>query len=136
MIFTALESAPLDPQVIVERVQTSDAGAVVVFEGRTRAEGDLRMLRYEAFEERATRQLEAFAREIAERSGVRGVAAVHRTGDVAVGEPSVVVVVCAAHRAEAFDGARDLIDRIKAEAAIWKKEIFAEIETWVGLPGR
>ncbi len=134
MIHTALSDEPLDTQAIVARVHTQDAGAVVVFEGRTRAEDGLVRLSYEAFAERAAAQLGSFAREIAARDGVSGVAAAHRTGDVAVGEVSVVVVVCAGHRAEAFDGARDLIDRIKAEAAIWKKEIFATSEKWVGLP--
>ena len=134
MIFTALSDEPLSTQAIVERVHTPAAGAVVVFEGRTRAEEGLVRLSYEAFTERATKQLEAFANQIADRPGIHGVAAVHRTGDVGIGEPSVVVVVCAAHRAEAFDGARDLIDRIKAEAAIWKQQILAGTAHWVGLP--
>jgi molybdopterin synthase catalytic subunit len=131
VIFTALSDEPLHTDAIVARVASPDAGAVVVFEGRTRAEGDLRRLSYEAFVERAAKQLETFAGDIARRDGVRGVAAVHRTGDVDVGDVSVVVVVCAAHRAEAFDGARGLIDRIKTEAAIWKKEVYADREAWV-----
>ena len=133
-IYTALSDEPLDVHAIVERVRSADAGAVVVFEGRTRAEADLVKLRYEAFEERARTQLDAFAVEIAAREGIHGVAAVHRIGDVGLGEPSVVVAVCAAHRAEAFEGARDLIDRIKAEAAIWKQEVFSTTSRWVGLP--
>jgi molybdopterin synthase catalytic subunit len=134
VIFTALSDDPLDANAIVERVHTPGAGAVVIFEGRTRAEEGLVRLTYEAFAERAADQLDAFATEIAARPGIEGAAAVHRIGDVAIGEPSVVVVVCAAHRAEAFDAARDLIDRIKAEAAIWKQEIFAGSTHWVGLP--
>jgi molybdopterin synthase catalytic subunit len=133
VIETALSAESIDTQALIERIHTTSAGAVVVFEGRTRAEPELKGLHYEAFEERAANQLEAFAREIAERPGIDGVAAVHRTGDVGVGEVSVVVVVCAGHRAEAFEAAHDLIDRIKAEAAIWKKEIFASHENWVGL---
>jgi molybdopterin synthase catalytic subunit len=137
VIFAGLTAEPLDAGAIVARVSDDGAGAVVVFEGRTRSPSrgrDVVRLSYEAFEERATKQLDHFAREIAERPGVRGVAAVHRTGDVSVGEPSVVVVVCAEHREAAFAGARDLIDRIKAEAAIWKKEVFAGGDAWVGVP--
>ncbi len=130
MIYTALSADAIDVTSVVERVASPDAGGVVVFEGRTRAEQGLVRLSYEAFEERATGQLETFAREIADRPEMHGVAAVHRTGDVGIGEVSVVVVVAAAHRAEAFAGARDLIDRIKAEAAIWKKEIYADREVW------
>ena len=133
MIFTALSDEPLELQAIVARVSTPESGGVVVFEGRTRSPSDGRdvvRLVYEAFEERAEKQLETFAIEIAARDGVHGVAAVHRTGVVGVGEPSVVVVVAAEHRGEAFAGARDLIDRIKSEAAMWKKEVFADGEAW------
>jgi molybdopterin synthase catalytic subunit len=57
--------------------------------------------------------------------------AVHRVGRVEVGAPAVVVVAVAAHRDAAFAGARDLIDRVKAEAWIWKKELRADGEVWV-----
>ncbi len=137
MIYTGLSAEPLRTQAIVDRIASKHAGAVVVFEGRTRTPNEGRevvRLSYEAFEERATNQLSAFANELAQRDGITGVAAFHRTGDVAPGEPSVVVVVVAEHRGEAFDGARELIDRIKEEAAIWKKEVFADGEAWVGLP--
>jgi molybdopterin synthase catalytic subunit len=68
-------------------------------------------------------------------------AAEHRTGSVPLGEPSVIVAVSAAHRDEAFAGAREAIDRIKAEAPIWKREVSGDVERWVegspapGAPG-
>jgi molybdopterin synthase catalytic subunit len=55
----------------------------------------------------------------------------HRVGDVALSEPSVIVAVSAPHRGEAFAGAREIIDRVKAEAPIWKKEIDGPQERWV-----
>jgi molybdopterin synthase catalytic subunit len=58
-----------------------------------------------------------------ERHGLEAAAAEHRVGSVGLGEPSVVVAVSAAHREEAFAGAREAIDRIKAEAPIWKREV-------------
>jgi molybdopterin synthase catalytic subunit len=84
--------------------------------------------------ERAARQIRAFAEEAVTRYGLGGVVAVHRTGVVPIGEPSVVVAAAAPHRPEAFEAARALIDRVKDEAAIWKKEVFADGEAWVGLP--
>ena len=61
--------------------------------------------------------------ECIERHGLEAAAAEHRTGSVPLGEPAVIVAVSAAHRAEAFAGAREAIDRIKAEAPIWKREV-------------
>ena len=69
--------------------------------------------------------------ECAEAHDLKAIAAEHRIGDVPLGEPSVVVAVSAAHRGEAFAGAREAIDRIKAEAPIWKKEVEGESESWV-----
>ena len=67
------------------------------------------------------------------RHGLRAAAVEHRVGEVALSEPSVAVAVSAAHRGEAFAGAREIIDRIKAEAPIWKKEV----DRWVeGSPPR
>ena len=64
----------------------------------------------------------AIVAEAVERHGLRAAAAEHRVGDVPLSEPSVIVAVSAPHRGEAFAGAREIIDRIKAEAPIWKKE--------------
>jgi len=61
--------------------------------------------------------------ECVERHGLLGAAAEHRVGSVPLGEPAVVVAVSAGHREEAFAGAREAIDRIKAEAPIWKREV-------------
>ena len=65
--------------------------------------------------------------------GLCAVAVEHRVGEVPLSEPSVIVAVSAPHRGEAFAGAREIIDRVKAEAPIWKKEIEGGEERW--LPG-
>ena len=80
-------------------------------------------LEYEAYREMAAERIEAILRECAERHGLEAAAAEHRTGTVPLGEPAVIVAVAAAHRTEAFAGAREAIDRIKAEAPIWKREV-------------
>jgi molybdopterin synthase catalytic subunit len=137
VVITGISPEPIDVAGLVARIRRPDCGGLVVFEGTTRSPSEGRAvlrLDYEAFDKRAIAQLDSFAREAAERWGLGGAIAVHRVGVVPIGEPSVVVAASAKHRAEAFEAARWLIDTVKAEAAIWKKEIFADGEAWVGLP--
>jgi MoaE-MoaD fusion protein len=110
----------LDLAALAAAVRDPRAGAVVVFEGVTR---DVPELDYEAYAEMAQSRIEAIAAEEAERHGLCAVAIEHRTGTVALSDPSVIVAASAPHRGEAFAGARALIDRVKAEAPIWKVEV-------------
>jgi molybdopterin synthase catalytic subunit len=110
----------LDLAALAAAVRDPRAGAVVLFEGVTR---EVPELDYEAYVEMAEPKLAAIAAEEAARHGLCAVAVAHRTGTVALGEPSVVVAASAPHRGEAFAGARALIDRVKAEAPIWKVEV-------------
>ena len=119
---------PLDLQALADAVRDPRAGAVVLFEGVTR---EVPELDYEAYAEMAQSRLEQIAAEEAERHGLCAVAVEHRTGTVALGEPSVIVAASAPHRGEAFAGARAVIDRVKAEAPIWKKEVEGADERWV-----
>ena len=82
-------------------------------------------LDYEAYAEMAEERLRAIGEEVAAAYGCSAVALEHRTGTVPLGEPSVIVAASAPHRGEAFNGARALIDRVKAEAPIWKVEVDA-----------
>jgi len=135
VVVVAISNKPLDVVGMIKQIVRDDCGAIVTFEGTTRSPSDgkvVRLLEYEAYEERALKQLSALSHEAVEKFGLGGVAAAHRTGVVPVGEVSVVVSAVAPHREQAFDGARWLIDRIKSDAAIWKKEIFEDGERWVG----
>ncbi len=111
---------PLDLAAVAAAVRDTRAGAVVCFEGVTR---EVEALDYEAYVEMAREKLAAIGEEEAARHGLCAVALVHRTGRVPLSEPSVIVAASAAHRGEAFEGARALIDRVKAEAPIWKVEL-------------
>ena len=113
---------PLDVAALSAAVRDPRAGAVVLFEGVTR---EVPELDYEAYVEMAEPKLAAIAAEEAERHGLCAVAVEHRVGTVALGEPSVIVAASAPHRGEAFAGARAVIDRVKAEAPIWKVEVSA-----------
>ena len=110
---------PLDAAAIASRVGDPRAGAIVTFHGTTR---DVERLEYEAYTEMAEDRMRAVLVEAVAGNGLIAAAAEHRIGRVPREEASVVVAVSAAHREEAFRGAREAIDSIKAEAPIWKKE--------------
>jgi molybdopterin synthase catalytic subunit len=106
----------------------------VTFQGVTR---EVDSLEYEAYEEMAAERLGQIAAEAIERHGLCAAAVEHRVGEVPLSEPSVAVAASAPHRGEAFAGAREIIDRVKAEAPIWKKEIAGGEGRWVeGTPPR
>jgi MoaE-MoaD fusion protein len=111
------EPLTLDP--LIERVRDPRAGAVVTFSGVTR---EVPQLDYEAYVEMAERKLAQIVEAAVERHGLCAAAAEHRIGVVPLSEPSVTVAASAPHRGEAFAGAREIIDEIKAQAPIWKKE--------------
>jgi MoaE-MoaD fusion protein len=113
---------PLDAGEISRWVGDPSAGAIVTFQGVTR---EVASLDYESYREMAEERMAAILEECARRHGLLAAAAEHRIGRVARGEPGVVVAVAAGHREEAFAGAREAIDRIKAEAPIWKRELDA-----------
>jgi molybdopterin synthase catalytic subunit len=115
----AVLDGPLSLDAVAERVRDPRAGAVVTFSGVTR---EVDFLDYEAYVEMAVARIDAIVAEAIERHGLCKAAADHRFGRVALGEASVVVAASAPHRGEAFAGAREIIDRIKAEAPIWKRE--------------
>ncbi|HEY2055945.1 MAG TPA: molybdenum cofactor biosynthesis protein MoaE [Solirubrobacterales bacterium] len=111
---------PLDAGELSRWVGDPGAGAIVTFQGVTR---EVASLDYEAYREMAEERIAAILEDCVEAHGLLAAAAEHRVGRVARGEPGVVVAVTAGHREEAFAGAREAIDRIKAEAPIWKREL-------------
>jgi MoaE-MoaD fusion protein len=120
--------APLSLESLAERVVDPCAGAVVTFSGVTR---EVDRLEYDAYVEMAEERLAAIASEAVERHGLCAAAVEHRIGEVPLSAPSVIVAVSAPHRGEAFAGAREIIDLVKAEAPIWKKEVEGGAERWV-----
>lgn len=133
----ALRDTPLDVTEVLTAVADPAAGGVVSFTGLVRdSDGGriVRELEYVAHPD-AQQALEQVARAVAADLPVIGLAAVHRTGLLAVGEVAVVVAASAPHRAEAFEAARRLIDDLKATVPVWKRQVFAEgDEQWVGTP--
>ena len=123
-----VSAEPLSLDSLMGRVSDPRAGAVVTFSGVTR---EVERLEYEAYAEMAEQRMAAIAAEAVERHGLCAAAVEHRVGEVPLSQPSVVVAASAPHRGEAFAGAREIIDRVKAEAPIWKKEIEGEQARWV-----
>jgi MoaE-MoaD fusion protein len=129
----ALVREPVDTAAIVSAIKQGPDGAVVVFDGiardNTRGRRTLCLV-YEAYEEMALRQMKILAHEAIAAHRVREVAIVHRLGKLHVGETSVLIAVASAHRAQAFDACRWLIDTLKKTVPIWKKEYFEDGAVW------
>jgi len=133
----AIRDEPLSVDEVLAAVRDPGAGGLVVFVGTVRAhdEGrDVTGLGYSAHPSAADR-MRAVADSVAQRFPAVALAAVHRVGDLAVGDLAVVVAAACPHRGEAFDAARALIDELKETVPIWKHQLFADgTDEWVGSP--
>jgi molybdopterin synthase catalytic subunit len=134
-VLVRISADPLDVDEALSFVGDPGAGGTCVFVGTVRDSspaGEVTGLHYEAWEELAGARLREVASELIERWPLRRVAILHRTGDLAIGESSVVVACSAPHRAEAFDACRHGIERLKQDVPIWKKEALVSGEAqWV-----
>jgi molybdopterin synthase catalytic subunit len=131
-----ITAEPLSVDEALAFVADPGAGGTCVFIGTVRDAGadgaTVTSLRYESWDELAVERLRQIVDELCERWPIRKAAVLHRTGDLDVGEASVVVAVSAGHRAEAFDACREGIEQLKHDVPIWKKELLASGEGhWV-----
>jgi molybdopterin synthase catalytic subunit len=123
----------IETQKVVDAVKHAEDGAVGVFEGivRNHSRGRRTLyLEYEAYEEMALRQVQALIDEAKKKFTIRDAIIIHRLGRLEIGETSVLIVVASAHRAAAFDACRWLIDTLKQQVPIWKKEFFEDGAVW------
>ena len=124
---------PIAAETIVAGVKAGGDGAVCVFDGivrnNTRGRQTLH-LDYEAYREMALTHMQGLAEVALTKFGVRDVALLHRLGRLQVGETSVLIVVASAHRGAAFEACRWLIDTLKKQVPIWKKETFVDGAVW------
>jgi molybdopterin synthase catalytic subunit len=129
--FATISSQPLDAAAIEALVLTPADGALVTFRGVVRNhdhDAAVTRLDYQAHPD-----AESFLAACVERVGLPAAAA-HRVGSLEVGDVALVAVVAAAHRAEAFEACARLVDAIKAEVPIWKRQHLADgVTEWVGL---
>lgn len=132
-----IRDTPLDVAEVVASLEDDASGGLTLFIGRVRDHDHgkgVTGLGYDAHPTAAERLVEVCER-VAQEYAVNGVAAVHRTGDLAIGDVAVIVATTAGHRGDAFAASRALIDTLKAEVPIWKHQRFADgTEEWVGAP--
>jgi molybdopterin synthase catalytic subunit len=124
-LLVSITPDPIGAGEAVDFVSDHAAGGTCVFLGTVRDHseaGAVTGLTYEAWEEHAVRRLEALADEMFERWPLRKVAFLHRSGELGVGEVSVVVACSSPHRVEAFEACRHGIEQLKQDVPIWKKE--------------
>jgi molybdopterin synthase catalytic subunit len=123
----------LPTEEVLDEIKAGADGAVCVFDGivrdNTRGRSTL-YLDYEAYREMALAQMQALAAEAQTKFAIRDVALLHRLGRLHIGETSVLIVVASAHRGAAFDACRWLIDTLKKQVPIWKKETFVDGAVW------
>ncbi len=133
-----LTTEPLSLDALMRRIALPSCGAVAVFVGTVRDHtGDRQVdhLEYEAYPGMAEEMLAQIGREIRERwPSIQAVGIQHRLGKLEIGEASVIIAVLAPHRPEVFDACRYAIERIKAIVPIWKKEVWADGESWIEGP--
>ena len=130
-----LTDKPIDVNELLAFVGDPGAGAVATFIGATRNNNEGRSilsLDYEAYPGMAEQEMARLGEEAAARWEVTRVAIVHRTGNVPIGEASVIIAVSAPHRDDAFKACRYAIDELKKRVPIWKKEIYEGGEIWIG----
>jgi molybdopterin synthase catalytic subunit/molybdopterin converting factor small subunit len=132
-VVTALTYSPIDAEELMAAAKRGEDGGAVVFDGIVRNNSHDRQtlyLDYEAYEEMAAKQMHELAQEACRKFGVRHVTLVHRLGRLQIGETSVLIIVASAHRAEAFEACRWLIDSLKKTVPIWKHETFVDGAVW------
>ncbi|TQL67366.1 molybdopterin synthase subunit MoaE [Nocardioides albertanoniae] len=132
-----IRETPLEVTEVMDALEDDASGGLTLFVGRVRdhdgGKGVIG-LDYQAHPS-ALARLEEVAEKVAAGHDVAGVAAVHRTGHLAIGEIAVIVATASGHRGEAFTASRVLIDTLKAEVPIWKHQIFSDgTDEWVGAP--
>ena len=132
-----LRETPLDATEVVDSLGDATSGGLTLFVGRVRDQDGGRAvdgLDYSAHPT-ALERMRQVCERVAEEYDVHGIAAVHRTGPLVIGDIAVIVATSSAHRDEAFRASRALIDTLKAEVPIWKHQRFADgTDEWVGTP--
>ncbi|GAB0143398.1 hypothetical protein EsHS_00003916 [Epichloe bromicola] len=125
--YVALTRDHLDPQAIMDRVRSPAAGAIVLFAGTTRdnfAGKPVKELSYTAYNKLALRTMQAIAKAILPKHGLKGIAMIHRLGTVPIGEESILIAVSSPHREAAWRAGQEALEECKAKVEVWKREEF------------
>jgi len=134
MVDIKLSATALSIQECIDFVQAPQVGGIDLFIGTVRnsTKGkEVLRLEFEAYESMAVKEMGQIAGEAISKWHLQKIAVHHRTGTLGVGDIPVIIAVAAAHRADAFEACRYIIDTLKEKVPIWKKEVFADGEVWV-----
>ena len=119
-------------------VKNNESGAVITFLGTARRSSrgrEVTFLEYDAYPEMAEKKMNEIIGELIDKYEVKDAAFIHRIGKVELGETIVVIAVSAPHSKEAFEASRYAVKRLKSIVPIWKKEVWADGEEWIGYEG-
>lgn len=126
--------SPINIESVIESVKDKECGAVVVFIGTVREVSDNRKvlyLEYDVYRRMAEKLLSDLSDYLKERLNVRRISIVHRFGKVLPGEVSVVIAVSAPHRKEAYEASQYVIESLKKDIPIWKREVREDTQEWI-----
>ncbi|CAN5130273.1 molybdopterin synthase catalytic subunit MoaE [soil metagenome] len=132
--FAEITNKPLDVGEIARRVVPKTCGATVTLDGYVRqfTKGrETLYLVYEAYKPMALKEMEKLIKQAHEKFEIENIGIVHRLGKLEIGETSIVIAVASPHRRAAFEACEWLIKELKRTVPIWKKEVYADGETWV-----
>ncbi len=119
-------------------VKNNESGAVITFLGTARRSSrgrEVTFLEYDAYPEMAEKKMNEIIGELIDKYEVKDAAFIHRIGKVELGETIVIIAVSAPHSKEAFEASRYAVKRLKSIVPIWKKEVWADGEEWIGYEG-
>lgn len=123
----------LSLQEIMFELEDNSAGALSIFIGNVRnrgKSGNVSEIYYEAYSEMAEQKMREIENEAQTKWGIKKLVAIHRIGNIKVGESSIIIGVSSEHRHEAFEACKYIINNVKARVPIWKKEISKESQKW------
>lgn len=119
-------------------VKNNESGAVITFLGTARRSSrgrEVIYLEYDAYPEMAEKKMNEIISELIDKYEVKDAAFIHRIGKIELGETIVIIAVSAPHSKEAFEATRYAVKRLKSIVPIWKKEVWADGEEWIGYEG-
>ena len=123
----------LSLQDVMRELEDNSAGAVSVFMGNVRNRGrfgNVSEIYYEAYREMAEEKMREIENEAQAKWAIKKLVAIHRIGNLKVGETSIIIGISSEHRHEAFEACKYIINNVKTRVPIWKKEISEEIQMW------
>ena len=129
----SITNNPLNLQEIMFELEDNSAGALSIFIGNVRNQGrsgNVSEIYYESYSKMAEQKMREIENEAQTKWGIKKLVAIHRIGNIKVGETSIIIGVSSEHRHEAFEACKYVINNVKTRVPIWKKEISKESQKW------